>query len=223
MSSPRSTPMPVQRMVAFFALNMLPSRALGGAAHAPFSPVVSVVAVMPDFLPVIGHAPASYDLDGPLPDLPVSDQGRSRAERRTALARREDLTIRRTALRVAAGRGHHVIVGIAADVADRVQARFETGARPTASPSCRPSSPTASATSCAQSCGCRRRGACSGRGCCASATPCPSLRAPREPGRPQGVRRPMNAAEPARNLSWGDVFLALCVGASCALALLALL
>jgi hypothetical protein len=175
MSSPRSTPMPVQRMVAFFALNMLPSRALGGAAHAPFSPVVSVVAVMPDFLPVIGHAPASYDLDGPLPDLPVSDQGRSRAERRTALARREDLTIRRTALRVAAGRGHHMIVGIAADVADRVQARFETGARPTASPSCRPSSPTASATSCAKSCGCRRRGACSGRRMRPGRTPRPGV------------------------------------------------
>ena len=41
----RNTPTLVQLMFAFFALNMLLSRALGGAAHNPFSPVFWVVAV----------------------------------------------------------------------------------------------------------------------------------------------------------------------------------
>lgn len=76
----------------------------------------------------IGHSLAGYDLDGPLPDLPLSDQLRSRAELLTELARREKLTIRELALRVAAGRGHHIVMGTAEQVADRMQLWFETGA-----------------------------------------------------------------------------------------------
>ncbi|SFM47541.1 amino acid ABC transporter permease [Methylobacterium pseudosasicola] len=41
----RNTPTLVQLMFAFFALNMLLSRALGGAAHNPFTPFFWVVAV----------------------------------------------------------------------------------------------------------------------------------------------------------------------------------
>ena len=87
-----------------------------------------IASAMPLLEERVGHSLASYDLDGPLPDLPISDQLRSRAELLTALARREGLTIRQLALRVAAGRGHHMIVGTAADVADRMQAWFECGA-----------------------------------------------------------------------------------------------
>jgi FMN-dependent oxidoreductase (nitrilotriacetate monooxygenase family) len=76
----------------------------------------------------IGHSLAEYDPDGPLPDLPISDQLRSRAELLTALARRENLTIRQLALRVAAGRGHHIVLGTPFDVADRMQEWFETRA-----------------------------------------------------------------------------------------------
>ncbi len=76
----------------------------------------------------IGHSLADYDPDGPLPDLPISDQLRSRAELLTALARRENLTIRQLALRVAAGRGHHIVLGTPVDVADRMQEWFETHA-----------------------------------------------------------------------------------------------
>lgn len=76
----------------------------------------------------IGHSIAEYDPDGPLPDLPISDQLRSRAELLTALARRENLTIRQLALRVAAGRGHHIVLGTPVDVADRMQEWFETRA-----------------------------------------------------------------------------------------------
>lgn len=76
----------------------------------------------------IGHSLAEYDLDGPLPDLPISDQLRSRAELLTELARREKLTIRELALRVAAGRGHHIVLGTAEEIADRMQLWFESGA-----------------------------------------------------------------------------------------------
>lgn len=76
----------------------------------------------------IGHSLASYDLDGPLPDLPISDQLRSRAELLTQLARRESLTIRELALRVAAGRGHHIVMGTGEQIADRMQEWFENGA-----------------------------------------------------------------------------------------------
>ena len=73
----------------------------------------------------IGHSLADYDLDGPLPDLPISDQLRSRAELLRDLARRENLTIRDLALRVAAGRGHHIVLGTAEQIADRMQEWFE--------------------------------------------------------------------------------------------------
>lgn len=76
----------------------------------------------------LGHSLADYDLDGPLPDLPISDQLRSRAELLTELARREKLTIRELALRVAAGRGHHIVLGTAVEIADRMQQWFENGA-----------------------------------------------------------------------------------------------
>ncbi|MCL8000313.1 LLM class flavin-dependent oxidoreductase [Brucella sp. 21LCYQ03] len=76
----------------------------------------------------IGHSLADYDLDGPLPDLPISDQLRSRAELLRDLARRENLTIRDLALRVAAGRGHHIVLGTAEQIADRMQEWFESKA-----------------------------------------------------------------------------------------------
>ncbi|MEN5278676.1 LLM class flavin-dependent oxidoreductase [Brucella sp. TWI432] len=73
----------------------------------------------------IGHSLAESDLDGPLPDLPISDQLRSRAELLRDLARRENLTIRDLALRVAAGRGHHIVLGTPEQIADRMQEWFE--------------------------------------------------------------------------------------------------
>lgn len=87
-----------------------------------------IASAMPLLEERIGHSLASYDLDGPLPDLPISDQLRSRAELLTQLARREKLTIRELALRVAAGRGHHIVMGTGEQIADRMQEWFENGA-----------------------------------------------------------------------------------------------
>ena len=87
-----------------------------------------IASAMPLLEERIGHSLGDYDPDGPLPDLPVSDQLRSRAELLTELARRENLSIRQLALRVAAGRGHHIVVGTATDIADRMQLWFENEA-----------------------------------------------------------------------------------------------
>ena len=73
----------------------------------------------------LGHSLSGYDLDGPLPSLPISDQLRSRAQLLADLAQRENLTIRQLSLRVAAGRGHHIVLGTPVEIADRMQVWFE--------------------------------------------------------------------------------------------------
>ena len=72
---------------------------------------------------------SAYPIDGPLPDLPLTDSGqRSRQALLTAMAIDQGLTIRELYLRIAAGRGHHMVIGTAATVADAMQHWFEEGA-----------------------------------------------------------------------------------------------
>jgi FMN-dependent oxidoreductase (nitrilotriacetate monooxygenase family) len=67
-----------------------------------------------------------YPLDGPLPDLPQTQDGqRSRQQLLTDLAQGENLTIRQLYERIAGGRGHFTVVGTAEVVADQMQAWFE--------------------------------------------------------------------------------------------------
>lgn len=69
---------------------------------------------------------SGYPLDGPLPDLPETQDGqRSRQQLLTSLAQGENLTIRQLYERIAGGRGHFTVVGTAATVADQMQAWFE--------------------------------------------------------------------------------------------------
>ncbi len=66
------------------------------------------------------------DLDGPLPELPLTDSGqRSRQELLTRLAGKENLTVRQLYERIAGGRGHFSVIGTGADVADALQEWFE--------------------------------------------------------------------------------------------------
>lgn len=72
---------------------------------------------------------SSYDVDGPLPELPATQTGqRSRQDLFTNLARKENLTIRQLYTRIAGGRGHCSIIGTAEQVADQMQIWFERGA-----------------------------------------------------------------------------------------------
>ncbi|WP_176512850.1 LLM class flavin-dependent oxidoreductase [Pseudomonas ceruminis] len=70
----------------------------------------------------------AYPLDGPLPDLPLTNAGVSRRDLLINVARREGLSIRQLYLRMAAARGHLVVVGDAAQVADRLEQWFVEGA-----------------------------------------------------------------------------------------------
>ncbi|MGC1330518.1 LLM class flavin-dependent oxidoreductase [Pseudomonas sp.] len=67
---------------------------------------------------------SGYDLDGPLPELPVSNAMQSRQALFIDLARRENLSIRQLYLKVAGARGHHTVIGTAATVADTLEQWF---------------------------------------------------------------------------------------------------
>jgi alkanesulfonate monooxygenase len=66
-----------------------------------------------------------YQFDGPLPeDLPLSNASRSTFANVLDIARREKLSIRQVAMRVAGARGKSVVKGSAAEVADQMEEWF---------------------------------------------------------------------------------------------------
>lgn len=72
---------------------------------------------------------SGYPLDGPLPELPLTQNGqRSRQQLLTAIAEGENLSIRQLYERIAGGRGHLTVIGTGEQVADQIQAWFEAGA-----------------------------------------------------------------------------------------------
>lgn len=73
----------------------------------------------------LGHDISGYPLDGPLPDLPESDQLKSRAKLLTDLARRDNLSLRQLYHLVAGSRGHRIVVGTPLQIADALQEWFE--------------------------------------------------------------------------------------------------
>jgi FMN-dependent oxidoreductase (nitrilotriacetate monooxygenase family) len=71
---------------------------------------------------------SGYPLDGPLPALPLTENGqRSRQQLLTSIAEGESLSIRQLYERIAGGRGHLTVVGTGEQVADQMQAWFEAG------------------------------------------------------------------------------------------------
>ncbi|WYX25386.1 LLM class flavin-dependent oxidoreductase [Achromobacter xylosoxidans] len=68
---------------------------------------------------------SGYPVDGPLPDIPETNGGKSRQQLLIDLARRDDLTIRQLYLRIAGARGHQQVVGTPQSVADQLQQWFE--------------------------------------------------------------------------------------------------
>ncbi|WP_349743651.1 LLM class flavin-dependent oxidoreductase [Roseateles cavernae] len=76
----------------------------------------------------LGHDISDYPLDGPVPELPPSQLNQSRAKLLTDLARREGLSLRRLYYLVAGSRGHKIVAGTGAQIADTLQLWFESGA-----------------------------------------------------------------------------------------------
>ena len=72
---------------------------------------------------------SKYPLDGPLPDLPLTESGQqSRQKLLTELAGRENLSLAELGRKIAGGRGHYSLVGTPVQIADRLQEWFEQGA-----------------------------------------------------------------------------------------------
>ncbi|WP_432348648.1 LLM class flavin-dependent oxidoreductase (plasmid) [Shinella yambaruensis] len=71
---------------------------------------------------------SGVDIDGPLPDLPVSNSIRSRQVLLTELARTEGLTVGALARRIAGARGHWQVIGTAEDIAGQIEDWTASGA-----------------------------------------------------------------------------------------------
>jgi len=77
---------------------------------------------------MLGTDVSSYPLDGPLPDVPLTNSQQGRQQVIVELARREGLTIRQLYQRVAAQRAHRTVCGTASDIADSLEHWHRTGA-----------------------------------------------------------------------------------------------
>ncbi len=75
----------------------------------------------------IGHDISAYPLDGPIPELPLTNNSHSFARAVLALARREKMTLRDLYNITAAARGHWVIYGTPKRIADTLEEWFVGG------------------------------------------------------------------------------------------------
>jgi FMN-dependent oxidoreductase (nitrilotriacetate monooxygenase family) len=76
----------------------------------------------------LGADMSVYPLDEPVPELPVNEHLRSRAALLIKMARREKLSLRQLFYRVAAARGHLLLIGGARQIADVLERWFGSGA-----------------------------------------------------------------------------------------------
>lgn len=76
----------------------------------------------------LGQDLSSYDLDGPVPELPESTIMRGHAATLTALAKRENLTLRQLRNIAAGAMGHRLLCGTPEQVAEGLIEWFEAGA-----------------------------------------------------------------------------------------------
>jgi N-acetyl-S-(2-succino)cysteine monooxygenase len=68
---------------------------------------------------------SSYPLDGPVPDLPETNNNKSRQALLLHLAKQRGLTIRQLYLWIAGARGHWQLVGTAPQIADQLESWFK--------------------------------------------------------------------------------------------------
>jgi FMN-dependent oxidoreductase (nitrilotriacetate monooxygenase family) len=76
----------------------------------------------------LGMDVSDYPMDGPVPTPPPTEHLKSRAALLMEMARRESLTLRELYYRVAAARGHLLMVGTPVQIADVLEHWFRTGA-----------------------------------------------------------------------------------------------
>jgi FMN-dependent oxidoreductase (nitrilotriacetate monooxygenase family) len=71
---------------------------------------------------------SKFDLDAPVPDIPVNDARVSAVQSYIAIARRDGLTLRQMAMRSAAAKHHWTLIGSVKQVADELESWFLNGA-----------------------------------------------------------------------------------------------
>ncbi|SEO47300.1 FMN-dependent oxidoreductase, nitrilotriacetate monooxygenase family [Rhodospirillales bacterium URHD0017] len=76
----------------------------------------------------LGADMSVHPLDGPVPEVPETEHLKSRAALLIEMARREKLTLRQLYHRVAAARGHLLLIGTGAEIANVLEAWFRAGA-----------------------------------------------------------------------------------------------
>jgi FMN-dependent oxidoreductase (nitrilotriacetate monooxygenase family) len=69
-----------------------------------------------------------YPLDGPMPDVPLTNSQQGRQKVIIEMARRDNLTIRQLYKKVAGTRAHRAVYGTAGDIADSLEHWYKTGA-----------------------------------------------------------------------------------------------
>ena len=77
---------------------------------------------------MLGTDISSFPLDGPLPDVPLTNSQQGRQKVVIEMARRENLTVRQLYMRVAGQRAHRTICGTASDIADQLEHWYNSGA-----------------------------------------------------------------------------------------------
>src|SRR4029079_2752587 len=77
---------------------------------------------------MLGADVSSYPLDGPLPDVPLTNSQQGRQKVIVEMARRDNLTIRQLYQRVAGQRAHRTLCGTAAEIADSLEHWHKSGA-----------------------------------------------------------------------------------------------
>jgi alkanesulfonate monooxygenase SsuD/methylene tetrahydromethanopterin reductase-like flavin-dependent oxidoreductase (luciferase family) len=69
-----------------------------------------------------------FPLDGPFPELPLSNGAQGRQKLLIEMAQRENLTLIQAGRRFAEGQAHHIVCGSSKTIADLMQTWFEQGA-----------------------------------------------------------------------------------------------
>jgi len=77
---------------------------------------------------IVGMDLSPFPLDGPLPDVPLSNTQQGRQKMVVDMARSEGLTIRQLYMRVSGARGHRMIHGTAVEIVDSLEHWYRTGA-----------------------------------------------------------------------------------------------
>ena len=77
---------------------------------------------------IVGMDLSAFPLDGPMPDVPLTNTQQGRQKVVVDIARREGLTIRQLYIRVSGARGHRIVCGTAGDIADALEEWYRGGA-----------------------------------------------------------------------------------------------